>query len=112
MHTNRNLKGPLTSCGSVLPSMFSLANSSLALSGSHRSTRIASSLTLLGIVQKVFSPKGVPRIFRRISDPCLTHFPTKQDTFFRKLEKAVAVRNSLLEKFSGKFRRCWKIPHC
>ena len=29
--------------------------------------------------------------------------------FFRKLEKAVAVRNSLLEKFSGKFRRCWKI---
>ena len=29
----------------------------------------------------------------------------------RKLEKAVAVRNSLLEKFSGKFRRCWKIPH-
>ena len=24
-------------------------------------------------------------------------------------EKAVAVRNSLLEKFSGKFRRCWKI---
>ena len=31
--------------------------------------------------------------------------------YFRKLEKAVAVRNSLLEKFSGKFRRCWKIPH-
>ena len=29
---------------------------------------------------------------------------------FRKLEKAVAVRNSLLEKFSGKFRSCWKIP--
>ena len=28
---------------------------------------------------------------------------------FRKLEKAVAVRNSLLEKFSGKFRRCWKM---
>ena len=27
----------------------------------------------------------------------------------RKLEKAVAVRNSLLEKFSGKFRRCWKV---
>ena len=27
----------------------------------------------------------------------------------RKLEKAMAVRNSLLEKFSGKFRRCWKI---
>ena len=27
----------------------------------------------------------------------------------RKLEKAVAVRNSLLEEFSGKFRRCWKI---
>ena len=26
----------------------------------------------------------------------------------RKLEKAVAVRNSLLEKLSGKFRRCWK----
>ena len=25
--------------------------------------------------------------------------------------KAVAVGNSLLEKFSGKFRRCWKIPH-
>ena len=29
--------------------------------------------------------------------------------FVRKLEKAVAVRNSLLEKFSGKFRRCWKM---
>ena len=28
----------------------------------------------------------------------------------RKLEKAVAVQNCLLEKFSGKFRRCWKIP--
>ena len=28
---------------------------------------------------------------------------------FRKLEKAVAVRNSLLERFSGKFRRCWKM---
>ena len=28
---------------------------------------------------------------------------------FRKLEKAVAVRNFLLEEFSGKFRRCWKI---
>ena len=32
-------------------------------------------------------------------------------TLLRKLEKAVAVRNSLLEKFSGKFRRCWKILH-
>ena len=30
-------------------------------------------------------------------------------TWFRKLQKAVAVRNSLLENFSGKFRRCWKI---
>ena len=30
---------------------------------------------------------------------------------FRKLEKAVAVRKSLLVKFSGKFRRCWKILH-
>ena len=29
----------------------------------------------------------------------------------RKLEKAVAVRRSLLEKFAGKFRRCWKILH-
>ena len=27
----------------------------------------------------------------------------------RKLEKAVAVRNSLLERFSGKCRRCWKM---
>ena len=27
----------------------------------------------------------------------------------RKLEKAVAVRNSLLERFPGKFRRCWKM---
>ena len=27
----------------------------------------------------------------------------------RKLEKAVAVQNSLLERFSGKFRRCWKL---
>ena len=26
-----------------------------------------------------------------------------------KLEKAVAVQNSLLERFSGKFRRCWKM---
>ena len=32
-------------------------------------------------------------------------------TKIRKLETAVAVRNSLLEKFSGKFRRCWKIIH-
>ena len=42
------------------------------------------------------------------SDPfCLEnpHF----HVWFRKLEKAVAVRNSLLEKFSGKFRRCWKM---
>ena len=30
-------------------------------------------------------------------------------TVFRKLEKAVAVRNSLLERSSGKFRRCWKM---
>ena len=30
-------------------------------------------------------------------------------SLLRKLEKAVAVRNSLLEEFSGKFRRCWKI---
>ena len=29
----------------------------------------------------------------------------------KKLEKDVAVQNSLLEKFSGKFRRCWKILH-
>ena len=29
--------------------------------------------------------------------------------FFGQLEKAVAVRNSLLERFSGKFRRCWKM---
>ena len=29
--------------------------------------------------------------------------------FIRKLEKAVAVRNSLQERFSGKFRRCWKM---
>ena len=29
----------------------------------------------------------------------------------RKLEKAVAVQNSLLKKFSGKFRLCWKIAH-
>ena len=27
---------------------------------------------------------------------------------FRKLEKAVAVQNSLGQGFSGKFRRCWK----
>ena len=33
------------------------------------------------------------------------------ETKIRKLEKAVTVRNSLPEKFSGKFRRCWKIPH-
>ena len=31
-----------------------------------------------------------------------------QPPFIRKLEKAVAVRNSLLERFSGKFRCCWK----
>ena len=29
-------------------------------------------------------------------------------SMIRKLEKAVAVRNSLLERFSGKFWRCWK----
>ena len=29
--------------------------------------------------------------------------------YIRKLEKAVAVRNSLLERISGKFRRCWEI---
>ena len=27
----------------------------------------------------------------------------------RELEKAVAVRHSLLERFSGKFRRCWQM---
>ena len=31
------------------------------------------------------------------------------DGTIRNLEKAVAVRNCLLERFSGKFRRCWKI---
>ena len=34
-----------------------------------------------------------------------------QWTQVRQLEKAVAVRNSSLEKFSGKFRHCWKIIH-
>ena len=34
----------------------------------------------------------------------LWHLP-----WIRKLEKAVAVRNSLLERFSGKFRCCWKM---
>ena len=34
--------------------------------------------------------------------------PTKFKSL-RKLEKAVAVRKSLLERFSGKFRRCWKM---
>ena len=29
--------------------------------------------------------------------------------FVRKLEEAVAVQNSLLEMFSGKFRGCWEI---
>ena len=57
-----------------------------------------------------------------ISRRCRTGSPTTRSTGcraeqpphtttspkFRKLEKAVAVRNSLLERFSGKFRRCWK----
>ena len=33
----------------------------------------------------------------------------KSQRFLRKLEKAAAVQKSLLERFSGKFRRCWKI---
>ena len=42
---------------------------------------------------------------------CYLNLPEFELTFhhIRKFEKAVAVRNSLLEKFSGKFRRCWKI---
>ena len=37
--------------------------------------------------------------------------PTALRPRIRKLEEAVAVQNSLLEKFSDKFRRCWKIIH-
>ena len=37
--------------------------------------------------------------------------PPRTRPQIRKLEKAVAVRNSLLESFSGKFRRCGKIIH-
>ena len=47
-----------------------------------------------------------------LSNPSSTWQPEQSKSIFvRKLEKAVAVRNSLLEKFSGKFRRCWKIPN-
>ena len=48
--------------------------------------------------------------------PCYTAFPLFPLMLLacktiRTLEKAVAVGHSLLEKFSGKFRRCWKILH-
>ena len=39
---------------------------------------------------------------------CVKRSTKEYRTIFRKLEKAVAVRNSLLEKSSGKFRRCWQ----
>ena len=49
------------------------------------------------------------RIWLRLSLlVCPFQFPLSK---IRKLEKAVAVRNSLLERFSGKFRGCWKILH-
>ena len=51
------------------------------------------------------------RIFWRARKSLCTNIFAEQSPQIRKLEKAVAVRNSLLEKFSGKFRRCWKIPH-
>ena len=41
----------------------------------------------------------------------LNRNPLGQTPLLRQLEKVVAVRQSLLEKFSGKFRHCWKIPH-
>ena len=37
--------------------------------------------------------------------------PVRFALMVRKLWKAVAVQNSLLDKFSGKFRRCWKMIH-
>ena len=42
----------------------------------------------------------------QISVPCRGRTRPEK---IRKLERAVAVRKSLLEKSSGKFRRCWKI---
>ena len=48
-------------------------------------------------------------IFGLISlGPTLIDSGVPLDAAPNELEKAVAVRNSLLERFSGKCRRCWK----
>ena len=49
--------------------------------------------------------------YRRVSRFVVFQTKVAHSCFFSKLKKAVAVQNSLLEKFSGKFRRCWKILH-
>ena len=72
---------------------------------------------------KAYVPGGVQNQAEKNSKTAFRPVPVQKFTFpalrlrvqsrsrtrlIRKLEKAVAVRNSLLEKFSGKFRRCWK----
>ena len=65
----------------------------------------------------VFTRAQIGHLLRRARKPRhASVFSTHSDTqavpafhCIRKLEKAVAVRNSLLERFSGKFRHCWKI---
>ena len=47
--------------------------------------------------------KNFLKVHTFLSSNCMCHRTVS------KLEQAVAVRNSLLERFSGKFRRCWKI---
>ena len=61
-----------------------------------------------------FYSKGFIFFMALPEDPCKEYQCNFQpwwhvSPFVRKLEKLVAVRNSLLERFSGKFRRCWKI---
>ena len=60
-------------------------------------------LKFAGPIRK-FTPTPLCRISRS-TNVCLFSRPKK----IRKLEKAVAVRNSLLERFSGKIRRYWQM---
>ena len=64
------------------------------------------------IAAQVFANIGVPLPLqsRHLSSPRCTRVCTSVVApSFRQLERAAAVRNSSLEKFSGKFRRCWKV---
>ena len=58
--------------------------------------------------------RGVSQLYcrkSRFNGPLKNHcnaVDSSCNSFWRKLAKAAAVRNSVPERFSGKFRRCWK----